>query len=93
MHHAGLRLVDEAEKSGAWDFMNDVDALILPHDLKAALHAQPPALDNYDAFPNSAKRDILKWIKIAKHEATRQKRISETVPKVMQNERAPGTEN
>lgn len=91
MHEAGEALVREAKKSGAWDFMNDVDNLLLPDDLREAMEAKPPALSNYEAFPDSAKRDILRWIKIAKREETRAKRIDETAAKAARNERASGT--
>ncbi|MEM6455014.1 MAG: YdeI/OmpD-associated family protein [Acidobacteriota bacterium] len=91
MHPAGERCVEAAKASGAWDFMNDVDALIVPDDLQRALDAEPTARANYAAFPDSAKRDILRWIKLAKREATRQKRIAETVRKAAIDARASGT--
>ena len=91
MHEAGEALVREAKKSGAWDFMNDVDNLIMPDDLRDALKDKPQALSNYEAFPDFAKRDILRWIKIAKREETRAKRIAETAVKAARNERASGT--
>lgn len=71
--------------------MNDVDNLIMLDDLKEALQAKPPALSNYEAFPDSAKRDILRWIKIAKRNETRQKRIEETAAKAARNECASCT--
>jgi uncharacterized protein YdeI (YjbR/CyaY-like superfamily) len=75
MHESGLSAVATAKQSGAWDFLNDVDALIVPDDLVAGLTAPPPALSNYEGFPESAKRDILRWIKLAKKPETRAKRI------------------
>ncbi len=91
MHEAGQQVVDAAKVSGLWDFMNDVDALIKPGDLTKALAQQPPAMENYEAFPDSAKRDILRWIKLAKKPETRAKRIKETVDLAAQNKRASGT--
>ncbi|MEM6835463.1 MAG: YdeI/OmpD-associated family protein [Cyanobacteria bacterium P01_C01_bin.120] len=91
MHQAGLEAVSAAQRSGAWDFLNDVDALIKPDDLVAALEQHPPALDNYEAFPDSAKRDILRWIKLAKQPETRAKRIQKTATLAAQNQRASGT--
>ena len=55
--------------------MDDVDNLLLPADLHTALQEHSPALENYHAFPDSAKRDILRWIKLAKKPETRAKRI------------------
>ena len=91
MHEAGLKVIENAKKSGAWDFMNDVDALIKPDDLEEALKDKPSAYENYENFPDSAKRDILRWIKLAKKTETREKRIKQTVNKAARNERASGT--
>ncbi|MEM7800395.1 MAG: YdeI/OmpD-associated family protein [Chloroflexota bacterium] len=91
MHPAGLRSVEIAKANGMWDFMNDVDALIKPDDLTAALEAHPPALEHYEKFPDSAKRDILRWIKIAKKAETRAKRIHKAATMAAQNKRASGT--
>ena len=91
MHESGLRAVEAAKRSGAWDFLNDVDALIKPDDLVAVLRKHPPALENYEAFPDSAKRDILRWIKLAKKPETRAKRIQKTAELAAQNQRASGT--
>lgn len=91
MHRAGKEVVHRAKESGMWDFMNDVDALIRPPDLEQALKDNPPAFLHYEAFPDSAKRDILRWIKLAKKPATREKRINETVELAVQNKRASGT--
>ncbi|MEM1255109.1 MAG: YdeI/OmpD-associated family protein [Cyanobacteria bacterium P01_H01_bin.21] len=68
-----------------------MDALIKPDDLIAALEQHPPAMENYEAFPESAKRDILRWIKMAKKLETRTKRINETAKLAAQNKRASGT--
>jgi len=91
MHAAGLKAVEASKANGMWDFLNDVDALIEPDDLVEALAQHPPASENYEAFPNSAKRDILRWIKLAKKPATRTKRILKTAQLAAQNERASGT--
>ncbi|MEM1309548.1 MAG: YdeI/OmpD-associated family protein [Cyanobacteria bacterium P01_H01_bin.153] len=91
MHEAGLKVVEAAKQNGAWDFLNDVDALIKPDDLVAALEQHPPALSNYEAFPDSAKRDILRWIKLAKKPETRANRIQKTAVLAAQNQRASGT--
>jgi len=91
IHPTTQERVEADQESGAWDLMNDVDALTLPHDLKQALKANPPALSNYEAFPDSAKRDVLRWIKLAKRDETRQKRIKQTVAKAARNQRTSGT--
>ena len=91
MHASGLAVVEAAKLNGMWDFLNDVDALIKPDDLIEALEAHPPAMTNYEAFPDSAKRDILRWIKMAKRAETRAKRVRVSAEMAAQNERATGT--
>lgn len=91
MHPSGMRVVEEAKASGMWDFMNDVDALIVPPDLAAALDEHPSARRAFEAFPDSAKRDALRWIKLAKRPETREQRIREVAVKASKGQRASGT--
>ncbi|MEM8602672.1 MAG: YdeI/OmpD-associated family protein [Cyanobacteria bacterium P01_H01_bin.121] len=91
MHPAGRKAVETAKQNGLWNFMDDVDALIVPADLAEALAARPLARDYYEAFPDSAKRDILRWIKLAKKAETRTQRIEQTAKLAAQNQRASGT--
>lgn len=91
MHDAGLRSVEIAKENGMWDFLNDVDALIVPDDLDEALRKLPPASENFAAFPDSVKRDILRWIKMARKPETRSRRIAESAELAARNERASGT--
>lgn len=79
MHPMGRAAVAAAKTDGSWDFLNDVDALIEPNDLVAALDANPQARANFDLFSRSSRRGILEWIKHAKRPETRVKRITETV--------------
>ncbi|NJK62774.1 MAG: YdeI/OmpD-associated family protein [Synechococcaceae cyanobacterium SM2_3_1] len=51
----------------------------------------PTAKLNYEAFPDSAKRDILRWIKLARKPETRARGINEAVRLASQNKRASGT--
>jgi uncharacterized protein YdeI (YjbR/CyaY-like superfamily) len=91
MHESGLKTVREAQESGRWEAMTQVDNLVLPDDLKQALELRPLAMANYEAFPDSTKRDILRWIHLAKRPETRRKRIVETAEKALCNVRASGT--
>lgn len=47
-------------------------------DLRAALEHRPPASSEFDAFPPSNRRNILRWVATAKTEPTRTKRITST---------------
>jgi len=79
MHAAGCASVDDARRSGAWNAMNEVDALVVPDDLRQRLGEAPPAWEEYERFPPSARRNILRWIASAKTAPTREKRIAATV--------------
>ncbi len=89
MHPQGQAAVDAGRASGLWDHFADVDALVLPEDLRSALDAHPPASAEFDAWPPSVRRNVLRWIKGAKTDATRAKRIAETSERAQRGERVP----
>ena len=70
MHPAGEERVAEGQASGLWDFFDDVDALIVPEDLAVVLD-----IHLWDELAPSYRRNILRWIKLAKSQATRSARI------------------
>ncbi len=85
---AGLAAVEEAKRLGTWTMLDDVEALVVPDDLVAALDAHPPARPNWDAFSPSARKAILTWIGGAKRPETRAKRVEETATLAARNEKA-----
>lgn len=90
MHPAGLKSIEDGKASGLWNFMDDVDALIRPDDLVAALAAHTGAKENFDAFPDAVQRFALRWIKLAKKPETRTNRIEKTAVLAAQNKKVPG---
>lgn len=90
MTPAGLEKIEQAKVDGSWTFLDDVEALIMPADLAAALAQNPTAAGYFEAFSPSAKKGILQWIKSAKQATTRQKRIAKTVEFAAQNLKANG---
>jgi uncharacterized protein YdeI (YjbR/CyaY-like superfamily) len=90
VHQSGFDAVIASKKTGLWNFMDDVDALILPEDLIKCLENHPPAKQNFEAFSKSNKRFILRWIKLAKTTETREKRILQTVTLAAKNLKIPG---
>ena len=86
---AGLRAIETAKANGSWTILDDVDSLIVPEDLLVALSRDQRAQRYFDAFPPSAKKMILYWIKSAKRPETRRRRIAETVRLAAENTRAP----
>ena len=91
MHPSGLRAVETARASGLWTFMDDVDDLVVPDDLAQALAARPGARAFFDAVPPASKRFALRWIKLAKTDATRSTRIATTAALAEQGRRVPGS--
>ena len=88
MQPAGLKLIEQAKENGSWTFLDDVEQLIIPEDLAAALKDNAQAAYYFGRFPASSKRGILEWIKNAKQPATREKRVKETTSKAAQNTKA-----
>jgi uncharacterized protein YdeI (YjbR/CyaY-like superfamily) len=89
MHSAGLAAIADSKRLGLWNEMDDVDALIVPDDLISFLEAHPPTLDNFKAFAPSYRRNVLRWIKIAKTQETRAKRLEKTALLAAKNQKVP----
>ena len=87
MTDAGRALIESAKADGSWTRLDDVEALVVPEDLAAALAARPGARGQWESFPRSAKRAALVWLVDAKSDATRAKRIAEIAVKTAAGER------
>ena len=79
MAPAGIAAVELAKSSGTWDALNASDRLEMPQELADLLDQHPKAQTFYEAMSPSSKKIILEWIYSAKTNATRTKRIVETV--------------
>lgn len=90
VHQSGYDAVLASKKAGLWDFMDDVDNLIVPVDLNQSLSENKPALDFFEKLSPSNKRFVLRYIKLAKTNETRKKRISQVVNLASQNRKIPG---
>ncbi|MGB3683111.1 MAG: YdeI/OmpD-associated family protein [Rubrobacteraceae bacterium] len=88
MRPAGRQKIEQSKADGSWTFLDDVETLVIPDDLAAALAEYENAEENFAAFPRSAKRGILEWIKQAKRTETRSKRVRETAELASKNVRA-----
>ena len=88
MAPAGLAAVALAKETGTWTALDDIENLVEPPDLAAALDADPPARKHWDAFPPSARKALLTWLASAKRPATREKRVAEIAAKAAVGERA-----
>lgn len=90
MTAAGVAMVEIAKQSGTWTALDEVEALIEPDDLKAALDADPAAREHWDGFTRSPRRAMLEWLVTAKRPETRARRIEAIVAKAAVGERAAG---
>ncbi|OPX58394.1 MAG: hypothetical protein A4E25_01697 [Methanobacterium sp. PtaB.Bin024] len=87
MKTAGLKKVEAAKKDGSWNFLNDIENLVVPEDLKKALNKNKTATKNFNSFTDSHKKQILYWIGTAKKHDTRLKRIKVTVKAAKENKK------
>jgi uncharacterized protein YdeI (YjbR/CyaY-like superfamily) len=89
MAPAGLAMVEEAKRDGSWTLLDDVEKLIVPDDLAAALDALPGARERWDALPRSVRRGALEQLVQAKRPETRARRVAEFAQVTAEGER-PG---
>jgi uncharacterized protein YdeI (YjbR/CyaY-like superfamily) len=87
MQPAGLRKVETAKKDGSWNFLDDIEDLIIPEDLNDALNENKTALKNFEGFGNSMKKQILYWIASAKRQETRNRRIQKIIEAAIENKK------
>ena len=87
----GLESIRRSKEAGQWNFLDDVDALIVPPDLAGALEARPEARRHFDAFPPAHRRFVLRWIELARKPETRRRRITRIAELASRNERLPGS--
>jgi len=90
MTDAGLAKIEEAKERGLWDtaYTNKVRE-IMPSDLKKALLTDKNVWNNFQGFANSYRNMYIGWVKSAKTEETRNRRIAEVVKRSLINKK-PG---
>ena len=88
MTAAGMRLVEGAKVDGSWNTYDEIEDLVVPPDLAAALGENDLAEGYFEDFPDSSKKNILWWIKSARRPETRVTRIAKTVGMAAENRMA-----
>jgi len=91
IHQSGFNAVETSKKAGLWNFMDDVDNLIIPNDLQEALTINNEAKLFFEAINASSKRFVLRWIKLAKTQKTRVSRIEQIVQLSSKGEKLKGS--
>jgi len=79
MTKAGFNSIEIAKKNGSWNYLDDVEALIIPEDLKHAFNLHPGSEDFFMNLSKSVMKMMLYWIHSAKRPETRENRIREIV--------------
>jgi len=92
MTEAGLEKIKIAKKQGFWDSAyTNLKKERVPSDLKKALLTDKEAWDNFNNFANSYRNTYISWVKGAKSDITRKKRIDEVEKRSTENKK-PGIE-
>ena len=82
---AGFETINEAKRNGKWDTAySSKIPLAVPKDLTKALKENELAWKNFEEFSNSTKLKYIYWVKSAKKDETRRKRIIVVVKKAIQ---------
>ncbi|MGB3407422.1 MAG: YdeI/OmpD-associated family protein [Jannaschia sp.] len=84
MTAAGEAVIATAMANGQWTFLDDVEAGIVPGDLARALGDLRPV---WDGWPRSVTRGMLEWLKTARTDATRSKRLADIVENAARGQR------
>jgi uncharacterized protein YdeI (YjbR/CyaY-like superfamily) len=90
MTQEGLEKINLAKKNGLWKiaYTNKIRDK-LPSDLEKYLHSDKIAWENFQKFANSYRNIYIGWVKNAKTDITRLKRIKEVVKRSRENKK-PG---
>ncbi|MBT0993360.1 YdeI/OmpD-associated family protein [Cellulomonas sp. DKR-3] len=90
MTAGGRSAIDAAIANGWWTISDQVEDLVEPPELAAALDGAPEARQHWDRFPPSARKQMLWWIVSAARDATRETRIAHVVAEAATGRRARG---
>ncbi len=88
MTSSGLAKIEAAKRDGSWNALDASNNLEIPPDLAKALKVNKIAAQNFTAFSDAVKRNILSWIFSAKRDETQAARIEQTVSMAERNKRA-----
>lgn len=79
MRPSGMKLVEAARASGAWDQALKPPTFEMPREFKDALSANKKAGAFFETLPPSQKKQFIGWIASAKRPETRQKRLGKAM--------------
>jgi len=79
MTDAGRAVIAIAKANGAWNSLDEIDALVLPPDLVAALSAHEGAREHFDSRSESTRRMAIAFVTQVKREDLRAARVEKVV--------------
>ncbi|WP_109830058.1 YdeI/OmpD-associated family protein [Reichenbachiella versicolor] len=82
MTKSGFESIETAKQNGSWNNLDEIEALIVPEDLKNKLLTNKSAMEYFENLSKSKKKLLLHWVISAKRTATREKRINEVFESV-----------
>ncbi len=85
MEEEGYNSIEIAKENNSWTFLDEVEALVIPEDLKREFENHKGSMEYFDSLTKSAKKILLYWIISAKRKETRQKRILEIAENASKN--------
>ncbi|MEP1150221.1 MAG: YdeI/OmpD-associated family protein [Balneola sp.] len=85
MQHEGYKSIEVAKENGSWSVLDEVEALVVPEDLRSAFDEYQGSSEYFDSLSKSVKKQLLYWVFSAKRSETRQKRILQIVENAAQN--------
>jgi len=85
MEEEGYKSIEIAKGNGSWTILDEVEALVIPDDLKEAFANFEGSMEFFDSLSKSVKKILLHWVVSAKRKETRQKRILEIAENASQN--------
>ena len=85
MKKDGYKSIEIAKENGSWTILNEVEALIVPEDLKVEFTNYKDSIEYFDSLSDSTKKSLLYWVVSAKRKETRQNRILEIVENASKN--------
>ena len=85
MKEEGYKSIEIAKENGSWTILDQVEALIVPEDLKKEFARYEGSKDYFESLSQSTRKILLHWVVSAKREETRQKRVLEIVKNASNN--------
>lgn len=87
MTEQGYKSIKIAKENGSWTILDEVEALVVPDDLRKSLSKRKDAKEFFEGLSKSDRKILLYWVMSAKRKETRLKRIKEIVECASRNEK------